>query len=85
MYFAFFSYVACMLDEEASKDVQRSLMSRIGSIGYPKMTHVYNIDAQTKLVLLGIMVLLFVLVLSTTMKMVEDVLKIRMKNEESKV
>lgn len=46
---------------------------------YPKMAYTYSIDIQTKVILLGIMLLLLALVASTTTKMVQEVIKIRMK------
>jgi len=48
---------------------------------YPKLAHVYNVDIQTKFILLGIMILLFALVFTTTTKMLQEVLKIKVKSE----
>ncbi|ELA40915.1 uncharacterized protein VICG_02055 [Vittaforma corneae ATCC 50505] len=46
---------------------------------YPKMPFIYSVDVQTKIVLLGIMILLFALVISTTTRMMQEVVRIRMK------
>lgn len=52
-------------------------------VKYPKIAHAYTVDIQTKIILLGIMMLLFALVFTTTTKMLQEMLKIKMKSKES--
>lgn len=52
---------------------------------YPKLPFVYNVDPTTKVILLGIGILLFTLVLTTTSKMAQEILKIRGNRDNIKV